>query len=136
MSIGKTVCVVAQQAAQPEFIAALADEDTASCRPTKALTQVSAVSWSPDITLAPLVAYSQSPLPLEHASPLFTFAPSGRRASTSFGEESICLRGLLSTPFRETPGENKDVSKGITDVKFFETPGLRPDLRRSNHIGC
>ena len=47
-----------------------------------------------------------------------------------------CLRGLLSTPFRETLGENKDVSKGITDVKFFETPGLRPDLRRSNHIGC
>src|SRR5262245_66584885 len=106
MSIGKTVCVVAQQAAQPEFIAALADEDTASCRPTKALTQVSAVSWSPDITLAPLVAYSQSPLPLEPASPLLTFAPSGRRSSTSFGGESICLLGRIITIFRETLHRN------------------------------
>jgi hypothetical protein len=38
-------------------------------------------------------------------------------------------------PFRETLGENKDVSKRITDVKFFEAPGLRPDLTRRNHIG-
>jgi hypothetical protein len=40
-----------------------------------------------------------------------------------------------ATPFRETFGENKDVSKGITGVKFFESPGLRLDLRRSNNIG-
>jgi len=45
-------------------------------------------------------------------------------------------KACSALPFREALGENKDVSKGITDVKFFEAPGLRPDLRRSNHIGC
>jgi hypothetical protein len=57
------------------------------------------------------------------------------RCLTSFGEESICYEASSALPFRDTLGENKDVSKGITDVKFFEAPGLRFDLRRNNHIG-
>lgn len=57
MTGGKTICVVAKRSAPPAFIGALADRDTASCRPGARTQQAQAV-------IAPLVRLPvPSPLP-------------------------------------------------------------------------
>jgi hypothetical protein len=49
---GKTVCVVAQQAAPPEFIAAMADRDTERCKPRAERAQ-QALHHRPVAVIAP-----------------------------------------------------------------------------------
>jgi len=63
MTGGKTICVVAKQTAPPAFIAALADRDTASCKPGARAQQAQATVNAP---LAPpaWLRLPAPPLPL------------------------------------------------------------------------